>query len=160
MVPIGGDAGAEVNHELCGPWRSARDRGMSKARTTALLLVGAAVAFVSVTASGAPKVPARMPGLAQRIAAVLTQPAVGLRAVSTELRPLPRTAQAHRVPSRVLRVGVTGADVRAVNQRLFNLHFLPGRGSSEYTTATVDSVIAFQKWADITRDGTAGPQTQ
>ena len=55
---------------------------------------------------------------------------------------------------------MTGADVRAVNQRLFNLHFLPGPGSSEYTTATVDAVIAFQKWTGITRDGTAGPQTQ
>jgi lipoprotein-anchoring transpeptidase ErfK/SrfK len=55
---------------------------------------------------------------------------------------------------------MTGADVRAVNQRLFSLHFLPGPGSSEYTTATVDAVIAFQKWAGITRDGTAGPQTQ
>jgi lipoprotein-anchoring transpeptidase ErfK/SrfK len=133
--------------------RSTRDRDMSKARTTALLLVGAAVAFVSVTATGAPKVPARTPRLAQRIAAVLARPAVRLRAVSAELRVLPRTAPAHRVPSRVLRVG-------AVNQRLFNLHFLPGPGSSEYTTATVDAVIAFQKWAGITRDGTAGPQTQ
>ena len=92
------------------------------------------------------------------MAAVLARPAVSLGAVSAELRVLPRTAQAHRVPSRVLRAGMTGADVRAVNQRLFNLHFLPGPGSSEYTTATVDALIAFQKWAGITRDGT-GPQT-
>jgi len=133
---------------------------MSKVRTTALLLVGAAVAFVSVTATGAPKVPARTPRLGQRVAAVLARPAVGLRAVSAELRVPPKTVQPHRVPSRVLRVGMTGADVRAVNQRLFNLHFLPGPGSSEYTTSTVDAVIAFQKWAGITRDGTAGPQTQ
>lgn len=133
---------------------------MSKVRTTALLLACAAVAFVSVTATGAPKVPARTPRLGQRIAAVLARPADSLRAVSAELRVLPRTAQEHRPPSRVLRVGMTGADVRAVNQRLFNLHFLPGPGSSEYTTATVDAVIAFQKWAGITRDGTAGPQTQ
>jgi lipoprotein-anchoring transpeptidase ErfK/SrfK len=133
---------------------------MSKVRTTALLLVGAAVAFVSVTATGAPEVPARTPRLGQRIAAVLARPAVRLRAVSAELGVLPRTAHAYRVPSRVLRVGMTGADIRAVNQRLFNLHFLPGPGSSEYTTATVDAVIAFQKWTGITRDGTAGPQTQ
>ncbi|MGZ4248863.1 MAG: hypothetical protein ACXVUE_11230, partial [Solirubrobacteraceae bacterium] len=65
---------------------------MSKVRTTALLLVGAAVAFVSVTATGAPKVPARTPRLGQRIAAVLARPAVRLRAVSAELRVLPRTA--------------------------------------------------------------------
>ena len=126
---------------------------MSKARTTALLLVCAAVAFVSVTANGAPKVPARTPRLGQRIAAVLARPAVRLRAVSAELR-LPRTAHAHRVPLRVLSLGMTGADVQAVNQRLFALHFLPSPGSSEYTTATVDGVIAFQKWAGITRDGT------
>jgi lipoprotein-anchoring transpeptidase ErfK/SrfK len=133
---------------------------MSKVRTTALLLVGAAVAFVSVTATGAPKVPARTTRLGQRVAAVLARPALGLRAVSAELRVPPKTAQPHRAPSKVLRVGMAGADVRAVNQRLFNLHFLPGPGSSEYTTATVDAVIAFQKWTGITRDGTAGPQTQ
>jgi N-acetylmuramoyl-L-alanine amidase len=132
---------------------------MSKIRTTALLLVGAAVAFVSVTATGAP-VPERTPRLGQLIAAVLAQPAARLRAVSAELRVLRRAAQAHRVPSRVLSVGMTGADVGAVNQRLFNLRFLPGPGSSEYTTATLDAVIAFQKWAGITRDGTVGPQTQ
>jgi lipoprotein-anchoring transpeptidase ErfK/SrfK len=133
---------------------------MSKARATALLLVGAAVAFVSVTAPGVPDVPARMPRLGQRIAAVLAQPGARLRAVSVELRVLPRTGRAHRVPPRVLRAGMTGADVRALNQRLFDLHFLPGPGSSEYTTATVDAVIAFQKWAGVARDGTAGPQTQ
>src|SRR5262249_24458120 len=126
----------------------------------ALLLVGAAVAFVSVTATGAPKVPAPAPRFAQRMAAVLARPAVRFRAVSAELRVLPPTAQVHRVPPRLLRVGMTGEDVRAVNQRLFDLHFLPDPGSSEYTTATVDGVIAFQKWAGIARDGTAGPQTQ
>ena len=101
-----------------------------------------------------------MPQLGQRIAAVLAQPAVRLRAMSADLRVLPRTVQAHRVPPRVLRVDMTGADVRALNQRLFDLHFLPVPESSEYTTATVDAVIAFQKWAAIARDGTAGPQTQ
>ena len=143
-----------------GTSASARDRDMSKARTAALLLVGATVAFVSVTATGAPNVPARTPRLGQRIAAALAQPGVRLHAMSAELRVLSRTGQAHRVPSRVLRVGITGADVRTLNQRLFDLHFLPGRESSAYTTATVDAVIAFQKWAGITRDGTAGPQTQ
>src|SRR6476646_9219739 len=104
---------------------------MSKVRTTALLLVGAAVACVWVTATGAPKVAARTPQLGQQIAAVLAQPAVGLGAVSAALRAHPPAAQARRAPSRVLRVGMTGADVRAVNQRLFNLHFLPGPGSIE-----------------------------
>ena len=149
-----------MNHELCGPAASARDQDMSKGRTTALFLVGTTVAFVLLTATGAPRVPARTPRLGQRIAAALAQPAVRLRAVSAQLRLLPRTGHAHHVPSRVLRVGFAGADVRSLNQRLFTLHFLPGPGSSEYTTTTSDAVIALQKWAGIIRDGTVGPQTQ
>lgn len=149
-----------MNHEPCGPAASAHDRDMSKARTTALLLVGATAAFVSLTATEAPQVPARTPRLGQRIAAAIAQPAVRFRAVSADVQALPRPAHAHHVPSRVLHVGMTGADVGTLNQRLFTLHFLPGPGSSEYTAATVDAVIAFQKWAGITRDGSAGPQTQ
>ena len=133
---------------------------MSKAGTTALLLVGVTVAFVSATAMGAPQVPARVPQLGQRIAAALVQPAIRLRAMSAQLRGLPRTEHPPHVPSRVLHVGLTGGDVRTLNQHLFTLHFLPGPGSSEYTAATVDAVIAFQKWVGITRDGAVGPQTQ
>jgi hypothetical protein len=149
-----------LNHERCAPVASAHDRDMLKARTTPLLLVGASAAvFGFLTASRASQVPARTPQLGQRIAAALAKPAVGLRAVSAELRALPRMEHP-QVPSRVLHVGMTGADVRTLNQRLFALHFLPGAGSREYTAATVDAVIAFQKWAGVPRDGSAGPQTQ
>ncbi len=149
-----------MNPEPCAPATSARERDMSKARTTAVLLVGASVAFVSLTATRASQVPAHTPQLGQRIAAALAQPAVRLRAISTELQALTRMEHTERVPSRMLHVGMSGADVRTLNQRLFTLHFLPAPESSEYTAATVDAVIAFQKWAGITRDGSAGPQTQ
>jgi lipoprotein-anchoring transpeptidase ErfK/SrfK len=134
---------------------------MLKARTRPLLLVGVlAAVFGFLTASRAAQVPSRTPQLGHRIAAAVAQPGVRLRAVSAELRSLTRAEHRHQVPARVLHAGMTGADVRALNQRLFALHFLPDQGSSEYTEATVDGVIAFQKWSGVTRDGSAGPQTQ
>ena len=109
---------------------------------------------------GAPQVRARTPRLGERIAAALARPAVRLRAVSGELRALPRTVRAHPVSSRVLRAGMTGADVRALNQRLFTLHFLPGPERSEYTTATVDGVIAFQSGRASPATAAPGPDPE
>lgn len=132
---------------------------MTKIRAIPLLVVAVAAAFLGLTVSRASQVPAGTPQLGQRVEAAVAQPAIRIHAVSDRLQSL-RLVVPRPVPLRVLQVGSAGADVRALNRRLFTLHFLPGRLSNEYTAATADGVTAFQKWAGITRDGSAGPQTQ
>ena len=150
-----------MNHELCGPAASARDQDMSKARTTALFLVGTTVAFVLADRDRSSSGPGAH-------AATRSAHRGGSRAArqSVSGRCPPNCGCYRGRGTRITcRPGCYGsawpaADVRSLNQHLFTLHFLPGPGSSEYTTTTLDAVIAFQKWAGITRDGTAGPQTQ
>jgi hypothetical protein len=59
-----------------------------------------------------------------------------------------------------LAAGATGAPVRALQQRLAALGYLPpGYGSGAYDYATMQAATAFQGWEGIARDGVAGPLT-
>jgi len=62
--------------------------------------------------------------------------------------------------ARTLSAGDSGLDVLHLNERLYTLHFLPASGGSDYTAATVDGAIAFQKYEGLSRDGVDGPQTR
>jgi hypothetical protein len=60
----------------------------------------------------------------------------------------------------VLQKGDRGDDVRAVQQRLKDLHFDPGPADGGFGTATVYAVQAFQKLNGMSPDGRVGPQVQ
>ncbi|HVL95383.1 MAG TPA: L,D-transpeptidase family protein [Solirubrobacteraceae bacterium] len=71
------------------------------------------------------------------------------------------SAVAPAAEARTLSAGDRGADVRALNERLSGLGYLPaGAASSAYGRATSYAVMAFQKWHGLARDGIAGPQTK
>jgi hypothetical protein len=77
----------------------------------------------------------------------------------------PRAAVSYVIPSkppehtRTLTAGDSGLDVLHLNERLYTLHFLPAQEGSDYSAATVDGVIAFQKYEGLGRDGVDGPKT-
>ena len=58
-----------------------------------------------------------------------------------------------------LRVGSTGADVRAVQQRLKELGYLKGSVDGDFGTATENAVKAFQQQNGLEADGLVGKQT-
>lgn len=60
----------------------------------------------------------------------------------------------------LLKPGTTGPAVLALEKRLKQLHFDIGSPDATYDEATVDAVMAFQKLADLDRDGVAGPKTR
>lgn len=58
-----------------------------------------------------------------------------------------------------LRRGMSGENVRALQQRLIDLGYLTGTADGIYGTATAEAVYAFQKRNGLTRDGIAGQKT-
>lgn len=62
--------------------------------------------------------------------------------------------------ARPLRLNDQGPKVRALNERLIALGYLPpGRAASTYGSATFHAVMAVQKLNGLARDGVAGPRT-
>ncbi|CAN5878645.1 hypothetical protein BH23ACT12_BH23ACT12_09560 [soil metagenome] len=59
--------------------------------------------------------------------------------------------------SRALRTGDSGPEVRALETRLKELGYDPGRADGTFDQYTRFAVIAFQKVADLNIDGLAGP---
>jgi lipoprotein-anchoring transpeptidase ErfK/SrfK len=58
---------------------------------------------------------------------------------------------------RTLRSGMSGPDVRMLQQRLRHLHYDVGRVTSDFGYDTLHAVVAFQKVQGISRDGVVGP---
>ncbi len=58
---------------------------------------------------------------------------------------------------RTISIGSSGRDVRALVQRLAELHFHVPRAGSLFTSELADSVIAFQKAFGLPRTGVVGP---
>src|SRR4051794_17428375 len=59
-----------------------------------------------------------------------------------------------------LQPGAHGTAVRALQERLTGLGYLPrGTADGVYGSTTGYGVMAFQKWAGLDRDGVAGPHT-
>lgn len=63
------------------------------------------------------------------------------------------------VPTRTLRRGNTGEDVRALQQRLIALGFLRGSADGRYGSMTMEAVRAYQRANGLYADGIAGSQT-
>ncbi len=70
------------------------------------------------------------------------------------------TATPNLSNARYLKVGMSGSDVRQVQNRLIALGYLRGTADGNYEGATEYAVIAFQKKAKIWDDGIAGKDTQ
>ena len=62
-------------------------------------------------------------------------------------------------PSRTLRLGATGEDVKLVQNRLIALGYLTTAANGEYDSNTQAAVKAFQKRNSLSVDGVAGPKT-
>ncbi len=58
-----------------------------------------------------------------------------------------------------LRLGMTGSEVRQLQERLIALGYLKGTADGVYGSDTANAVIAFQRNNGLKKDGVAGPQT-
>jgi peptidoglycan hydrolase-like protein with peptidoglycan-binding domain len=63
------------------------------------------------------------------------------------------------IPTRTLKKGMTGPDVKLVQQKLKELKYYKGSINSKYDDATMKAVKAFQTNNGLTSDGLAGPKT-
>ncbi|OFW34048.1 MAG: hypothetical protein A2074_01815 [Candidatus Aquicultor primus] len=77
----------------------------------------------------------------------------GTSLVATSTPELQATAQ------RTLRRGLSGDDVRILQEKLVSLGYSPGAIDGSYSAQTRHAVIAFQKVNGLARDGVAGPKT-
>ena len=68
-------------------------------------------------------------------------------------------AVAYVVPKRMLRYGMSGSDVRALQQRLAALKYYPGSADGVFGSNTLEAVWAFQEVQHLTVDGVVGPVT-
>jgi lipoprotein-anchoring transpeptidase ErfK/SrfK len=68
-------------------------------------------------------------------------------------------APAYVAPKRTLRYGMSGSDVRALQQRLAALKYYPGPADGVFGSDTLEAVWAFQEVQHLTVDGVVGPIT-
>ncbi len=69
-------------------------------------------------------------------------------------------APAWVAPARTLRYGMSGSDVRALQQRLTALKYYPGPADGRFGTYTLEAVWAFQEVQGLGVDGIVGPLTK
>jgi peptidoglycan hydrolase-like protein with peptidoglycan-binding domain len=131
-----------------------------RAATAAVVLV--AVAALGACAAGdesdlgSPDPASEGPQTAEPSTTSTTPPA----SPSTSAAPTTTSTLPPPPPPDVLREGMEGPDVLALQQALAFLGFRPGEPDGRYGSATTSAVLAFQKWAGLQRDGVAGPQTE
>jgi peptidoglycan hydrolase-like protein with peptidoglycan-binding domain len=68
-------------------------------------------------------------------------------------------AAAYTPPKRTLRLGMKGADVKALQQRLAQLKYYPGTADGTFGNDTLEAVWAFQEVQGLGVDGSVGPMT-
>ncbi len=74
--------------------------------------------------------------------------------------PTPRPTATPRVnPNLYLKVGMSGSDVRKMQERLIQLGYLSGNASARFDAVTEQAVYAFQRRNVSYADGIAGPMT-
>jgi N-acetylmuramoyl-L-alanine amidase len=117
-------------------------------RVTRLLTGGLALALTGVVL--APGAATAMP---------LTAPAATAPAAAKA--PAAATAPAVTTAVRNLRIGMSGADVKALQNRLISLRYIDVRSATGvFDSGTHHAVVAFQKLHRLTRDGIVGPITR
>ena len=108
------------------------------AAAACLALVAAVPVALTGTAGAAPASPA-----------VATAQVAGARTA----------APAYVAPKRTLREGMSGSDVKALQQRLAALKYYPGPADGVFGSDTLEAVWAFQEVQHLTVDGIVGPVT-
>jgi peptidoglycan hydrolase-like protein with peptidoglycan-binding domain len=68
-------------------------------------------------------------------------------------------APAYTAPKRLLKYGLGGSDVKALQQRLAALKYYPGAADGRFGASTLEAVRAFQEVQGLKVDGAAGPAT-
>lgn len=101
-------------------------------------------------------------GCVSASAAVGRPAAAGKPAAVTAAASVSGTAQAaapagYTPPKRNLREGMKGADVKALQQRLAALKYYPGAIDSQFGSATLEAVWAFQEVNRLSVNGVVGP---
>jgi len=100
---------------------------------------------------------------AAAIAAAISLPGSALAATAkpaTPARAVGATAASYTPSSRNLKVGMSGSDVKALQQRLATLKYYPGPIDGQFGSDTQEAVWAFQEVNRLSVDGIVGPATK
>ncbi len=73
--------------------------------------------------------------------------------------PAEEQGPSYGMPTRTLRFGMAGEDVRYTQQRLAELKYFTQEASGQFDSATLAAVKAFQRKNDLSVDGAVGPKT-
>ena len=84
----------------------------------------------------------------------------GATALDASVVVTPTPAPTQQPPTRTLRKGDKGEDVKSVQNRLSELGYYNGKISGTYSKSTMEAVEAFQKKNMIEADGVCGPVTR
>src|SRR5215470_17513480 len=114
-------------------------------RFTSGLAASACLAIVAT-------VPMALPGAAK---ATIAAPA----AATAHVAGAQVAAAGYVAPARTLRLGMRGADVKALQQRLAALKYYPGGADGVFGSNTLEAVWAFQEVQRLGVDGIVGPIT-
>ena len=68
------------------------------------------------------------------------------------------TSPAYVPATRTLEYGMSGTDVRELQQRLAQLAYYPGAANGQFGSDTLEAVWAFQEAQGLSADGTVGPR--
>jgi peptidoglycan hydrolase-like protein with peptidoglycan-binding domain len=112
--------------------------------------IGAAAAAVATIAAGG------MTGTASAAVAKPAAPTVPAMASAAAAA----SAASYKPPSRTLKEGMSGSDVKALQQRLAALKYYPGSIDGKFGNNTLEAVWAFQEVNRLQVDGIIGPSTK
>ena len=105
-------------------------------------------------------------GLTAASAALMVVPGVASAAPQTPKAVTVPAAAAHAASSayvparRTLTVGMSGTDVRRLQERLTQLKYFPGAINGVFGSDTLEAVWAFQEVQGLSTDGAVGPHTE
>ncbi len=119
--------------------------------SAALSVAAASLTLCAVTVSAAPS--ATPDATATTVADVTS---VGHAGAVQQARP---AAPAYTAPKRLLKYGLSGSDVKALQQRLAALKYYPGAADGRFGAYTLEAVWAFQEVQGLKVDGAVGPAT-
>jgi lipoprotein-anchoring transpeptidase ErfK/SrfK len=120
-------------------------------------LTGLGATAVAVTAIAA------VSGMSATASASALKPVSSLRAstvAATSDRAAPAAVATYTPPKRNLTEGMSGPDVKALQQRLAALKYYPGPVDSGFGSDTLEAVWAFQEVNRLPVDGVVGPATK
>jgi N-acetylmuramoyl-L-alanine amidase len=117
-------------------------------------LAGLGATTTAAAAVAAIAVASYLPGTAQAAAA---KPAA---AAATSARTVAAMAASYTPPKRNLKEGMSGADVKALQQRLAALKYYPGPTDGQFGSDTLEALWAFQEVNRLQVDGVVGPATK